>query len=128
MSRTVITTPNAPSAIGPYSQAIVVDRKFVYTSGQIPLTPNGERADATIQDQTNQVLTNLRAVLEAAGSDLYHVVKTTVFLTDMALFADVNAVYATYFPNDPPARSTVAVKGLPLGFDIEIEATAIFKG
>jgi len=127
MSRKVISTHQAPGAIGPYSQAIVVDNKFVYTSGQIPLTPEGTKVEGSIEDQTHQVMNNLMAVLEAANSDFNHVVKTTIFLSDMSLFQQMNAVYGSYFVIDPPARSTVAVKGLPMGVDIEIEVVALVK-
>ena len=127
MSRNVISTPNAPAAIGPYSQAISLDQKMVYTSGQIPLTKDGTLIKGTIQEQTQQALTNLGEVLKASGSDFNHVVKTTVFLSDMGLFQEMNQVYATFFPENPPARSTIAAKGLPMGVDVEIEAVALVK-
>ncbi len=118
-----IATEKAPAAIGPYSQAIV-HGGIVYTSGQIPIDPVTGRIDAPdISGQTAQVCRNLRAVLEAAGSSPEHVLKTTCFLRDMADFAAFNAVYETFFPN-APARSTVAVRELPRGALVEIEAIA----
>jgi len=125
MPKQVITTANAPAAIGPYSQAIRVGN-MVFTSGQIPLHPQtGEIVGETAAEQARQVLHNLRAVLQAAGASLQDVVKTTIFLTDLAQFAAVNAVYAEFFPNDPPARSTVQVTALPRGVQVEIEAVAV---
>jgi 2-iminobutanoate/2-iminopropanoate deaminase len=125
MPKQVITTANAPAAIGPYSQAIRVGN-MVFTSGQIPLHPQtGEIVGETAAEQARQVLHNLRAVLQAAGASLQDVVKTTIFLTDLAQFAAVNAVYAEFFPNDPPARSTVQVAALPRGVQVEIEAVAV---
>ena len=124
MARNVITTAHAPQAIGPYSQAITVD-KLVFCSGQIPLTPDGAVAEGDIALQTRQVLTNLRAVLEAAGSSLGQVVKTTVFLADMGEFAAMNAVYAEFFVSEPPARSTVQVARLPRDVRVEIEVVAL---
>ena len=120
----VITSKEAPAAIGPYSQAIVVNG-MVYTSGQIPLVPEtGEMAAGGVKEQTAQVIANLRAVLSAAGSDLDHVVKTSCFLTDMGDFATFNEVYAAAF-TQKPARSCVAVLALPKGARVEIEAIAI---
>ncbi len=127
MPKQVITTANAPAAIGPYSQAIRVGN-MVFTSGQIPLHPQtGEIVGETAAEQARQVLHNLRAVLQAAGASLQDVVKTTIFLTDLAQFAAVNAVYAEFFPNDPPARSTVQVTALPRGVQVEIEAVAVVE-
>lgn len=121
----VISTPNAPKAIGPYSQAIRTGN-FIFSAGQLGLDPSTmELVAGGVEAQTRQVLTNLKNVLEAAGSSLSHVVKTTVFLTDMANFAAMNAVYAEYFPENPPARSTVAVAGLPKGGLVEIEVIAL---
>ncbi len=126
-SRTVIQTPDAPPAIGPYSQAIV-SGELVFCSGQIPLDPTtGEVVAGGIQEQTHQVLKNLRAVLEAAGSGLDCVLKTTVFLKNMGDFAAMNAVYATYFSSAPPARSTVEVARLPRDVLVEIECIARTK-
>ena len=120
-----IETSNAPQAIGPYSQAIEVGN-FIYTSGQIALTPNGEFLGGDIVAQTNQVCKNLEEVLKAAGCEIKDVVKTTIFLADMNHFAQMNEVYATYFAHKP-ARSTVAVKTLPKDALVEIECIAIKK-
>ncbi len=124
---TRITTDNAPAAIGPYSQAIRANG-FIFTSGQIPLTPDGELVEGDIHEQTRQVLTNLSAVLEAAGSSLEQIVKTTIYLTDMDDFIAVNTVYAEFFAGSFPARSTVAVKTLPKNVQIEIDAVALDVG
>ena len=117
-----IYTKNAPEAIGPYSQAVKVG-SFIYTSGQIALTPEGEFLDKDVQTQTKQVCENLKAVLEAAGAKLENVVKTTIFLDDINNFAAVNEIYGEYFRHKP-ARSTVAVKELPKGAKVEIECVA----
>jgi 2-iminobutanoate/2-iminopropanoate deaminase len=124
MGRNVISTTSAPQAIGPYSQAITLDN-LVFCSGQIPLTPDGTLVEGDISAQTRQVLTNLKGLLEAAGSSLAHVVKTTVFLADMGEFAAMNAVYSEFFQSDPPARSTVQVARLPRDVRVEIEAIAV---
>jgi 2-iminobutanoate/2-iminopropanoate deaminase len=124
---TRVTTDNAPAAIGPYSQAIKANG-FIFTSGQIPLTPAGELVEGDIHDQTRQVLTNLSAVLEAAGSSLQNIVKTTIYLTNMDDFIAVNTIYAEFFGTSFPARSTVAVKTLPKNVDIEIDAVALDLG
>lgn len=125
MSRQVISTSDAPAAIGPYSQAIRVGN-WVFTSGQIPLHPQtGEIVGETAAEQARQVLQNLRAVLEAAGTSLQNVVKTTIFLKDLGQFQAVNAVYAEFFPQEPPARSTVQVVALPRDVLVEIEAVAV---
>jgi 2-iminobutanoate/2-iminopropanoate deaminase len=129
-SKKVITSDKAPRAIGPYSIAIQVEKlvKLVYTAGQIGLDPaTGELVPGGIEAETRQVLTNLKHVLEAAGSDLDSAVKTTVFLKDMADFAKMNAIYAEFFTQDPPARSTVAVAGLPKGASVEIEVVALCR-
>jgi 2-iminobutanoate/2-iminopropanoate deaminase len=119
----IVTSKAAPSAIGPYSQAII-ENGVVYTSGQIPLVPEtGEMVDGGIGEQAEQVISNLKAVLAAAGSDLAHVIKTTCFLTDMGNFSAFNAVYAEHFTGKP-ARSCVAVVALPKGALVEIEAVA----
>jgi len=112
-----IQTDRAPAAIGPYSQAVKVNG-MVYTSGQIALTAEGKMLDLDIRIQTEQVLTNLRHVLEAAGSGLERVVKTTIYLADMDDFAIVNELYEGAFGDHKPARSTVAVKTLPEGWDL----------
>lgn len=127
MIRKIIKTNKAPGAIGPYSVAIQTDA-MVFTSGQIGLNPaSGELVDGGIEGQTRQVLTNIKNVLEASGSGLEYVVKTTVFLQDMGDFAKMNAIYGEFFNQDPPARSTVAVAGLPKGALVEIETTALLK-
>jgi 2-iminobutanoate/2-iminopropanoate deaminase len=123
--RNVIATTEAPGAVGPYSQAIVTDG-FVFTAGQIPMNPATGQIDAeTIEDQTRQVLSNIDAVLRAAGSGLHRVVKMTVFMTDLSDFQAMNGVYAEFFPSEPPARSAVQVTALPLGVQIEMEAIAL---
>ena len=119
-----IIAPKAPAALGPYSAAIKVG-ELIFTSGQIPADPaTGELAPGGIAEQTEQSLKNLSAVLEAAGSGLDQVIKTTCFLTDMADFAAFNAAYGKYFSDHKPARSTVAVKALPKGALVEIECVA----
>ena len=118
-----ISTPNAPKAIGPYSQAVKVGN-MLYTSGQIPLDPiSGELVGSNITEQAEQVMKNLSAVLEAAGTSFDNAVKTTCFIADMADFADFNAVYAKYITS-APARSCVAVKTLPKGVLVEVEVIA----
>jgi len=119
-----VQTDKAPAAIGPYSQAVKVNG-MVYTSGQIALTPAGEMPENDITVQTKQVLSNLTAVLEAAGSGLNKVIKTTIFLDSMDDFAAVNAIYAEAFGEHKPARSTVAVKTLPKNALVEIDAIAL---
>jgi 2-iminobutanoate/2-iminopropanoate deaminase len=120
-----VQTDKAPSAIGPYSQAIRANG-FVYASGQIPIDPQtGEFVPGGIQEQTEQVLKNLSEVLKAAGSGLDKVVKTTVFLADMKEFTLMNEVYAKFFTDKPPARASVAAAGLPRGARVEIEAVAL---
>jgi 2-iminobutanoate/2-iminopropanoate deaminase len=120
-----IQTDNAPGAIGPYSQAIKANG-FVFVSGQIPTNPEtGEFVAGGIAEQTEQVFKNLKAVLEAAGSSLDQVVKTTVFLADMKEFSGMNEVYAKFFSGAPPARATVAAAGLPRDARVEIEAVAL---
>ena len=125
MKKNVIHTEKAPKAIGPYSQAIRTE-SMVYTAGQIGLDPaTGELIGSTVEQQTRQALTNLRSVLEAAGSSMDQVVKTTVFLKDMNDFAKMNPIYAEFFGENPPARSTIAVAGLPKGGLVEIEVVAL---
>jgi 2-iminobutanoate/2-iminopropanoate deaminase len=124
MERSMVSTTDAPQAIGPYAQAIAIDT-LVFCSGQIPLTPEGTLVEGDVAAQTRQVLTNLKAVLAAAGSSLAQVVKTTVFLADMGDFAAMNEVYREFFPSDPPARSTVQVARLPRDVRVEIEAIAV---
>ena len=119
-----IHTNNAPAAIGPYSQAIEVNG-FVFASGQIPIDPKtGNFVEGGIKEQTAQALTNAGNILKEAGTDLAHVVKTTVYLADMADFAAMNEVYATFFSQPFPARSAVAVKDLPQGARVEVEVLA----
>lgn len=119
-----IQTHNAPQAIGPYAQA-VKHAGLVYTSGQIALTPAGDMIENDLVKQTHQVLQNLSAVLEASGSGLDRVIKTTIFLADMDSFAQVNEIYASYFGAHKPARATVAVKTLPKNALVEIDAIAV---
>lgn len=124
MKTTVIATNNAPAAVGPYSQGMRVG-DMVYTAGQGALDPaTGKRVEGGVAAETEQVLTNIEAILEAAGTSMANVVKTTVFLTDMADFAAMNEVYGRRFADPPPARTTVAVAALPLGILVEIEAVA----
>lgn len=123
--KTVFTT-EAPAAIGPYSQGIVVNNMF-FSSGQIPLTAEGQLIDGDVQEQTHQVFRNLKAVLKAAGASLETVVKATVFIKDMNDFAAVNEVYGEYFSNHKPARSCVEVARLPKDVLIEIEVIALVK-
>ena len=123
--RTVIATELAPKAIGPYSQGIRANG-FVFCAGQTPIDPaTSKLVEGDIAAQTRRVLQNLGAILDAAGTSLSKVVKTTVFLTDMANFKAMNEVYAEFFPEHPPARSTFAVAGLPLGASVEIECIAL---
>lgn len=124
MNRTIISTEKAPAAVGPYSQAVKVEQ-FVFTSGQIGINPLTGQLRLGIEEQTRQVLTNLAAVLSAAGSGMERIVKTTIFLTDIAEFSTVNKIYAEAFTGQPPARSTVQVSALPLGALVEIEAVAL---
>lgn len=121
----VIHTESAPAAVGPYSQAIRAGN-LVFTAGQIPLDPaTGRLVEGGIEEQTKRVMENLKAVLEAAGTSLDSVVKTTVFLADMADYAAVNEVYGRYVGDTPPARSAFQVAGLPLGAKLEIEMVAM---
>lgn len=124
MDRTVISTPDAPAAIGPYSQAVAVG-ELLFCSGQIPLRPDGTLNDGDIAAQTHQVFTNIKALLQAGGSSLEQVVKATVFLQDMGEFAAMNAVYGEYFTQNQPARSTVQVARLPRDVRVEIEVIAL---
>lgn len=121
----VLHSDNAPKALGPYSQAIEVNG-FVFTSGQIPIDPATDNfVEGGIKEQTRQSLTNVQNVLKEAGIDLSHVVKTTVFLSDMGNFAEMNEVYAEFFVQPFPARSAVAVKTLPKGALVEVECVAV---
>lgn len=125
--KSIIQTDKSPQAIGPYSQGTVYNQgNILFTAGQIPLDPQtGELVGAEIQAQTKQVLQNLQAVVEAGGSELHHVLKTTVFLKDMNDFAAMNEIYANFFQNNPPARSAVEVSRLPKDVLVEIECVAI---
>jgi 2-iminobutanoate/2-iminopropanoate deaminase len=125
MTKRVIHTEKAPKAIGPYSQAIHIG-SLIYTAGQVALDPaTMELVPGGVEEQTRQVLTNLANVLEAAGSSMSQVVKTTVFLKDMGDFAKMNAIYSEIFNENPPARTTVAVAGLPKNALVEIECLAL---
>lgn len=124
MNKSAVSTDKAPAAIGPYSQAISLG-DFLFTSGQIPLKPDGSFEGGDITAQTHQVLENLKAVLEAGGSSLDNVVKCTCFLSDMNHFAAMNEVYAGFFTGTPPARSAVEVARLPKDVLLEIEAIAL---
>ena len=127
MSLTPISSENAPKAVGPYSQAMRVGN-MVFTSGQIALDPKtGVMTGETVAEQAELVLSNLRALLEAGGSGMNKVIKTTVFLTDMDNFAGMNAVYERHFGDHRPARSTIAVRALPKNAIVEIEAVAIIE-
>jgi 2-iminobutanoate/2-iminopropanoate deaminase len=120
----IVVTKNSPAAIGPYSQGIVAGG-FLFTSGQIPIHPVTGEVPASIEEQTKQVLENLKAIIEAAGSKMEKVVKCTVYLKNMDDFAVMNKIYATYFPNNPPARATVGISGLAKNALVEIDAIAI---
>ena len=124
MNRSTVATPHAPAAVGPYSQAIAAG-DFVFASGQLGLIPESGQLAEGVAEQTQQALANLAAVLEAAGSGMDRIVKTTIFLASIADFSAVNAIYAEAFAGDPPARSTVAVAALPLGGLVEVEAVAL---
>jgi 2-iminobutanoate/2-iminopropanoate deaminase len=129
MQRNIVRTPEAPAAIGPYSQAVVVavgEQKMVFCSGQIALDPkSGAMVEGGVEDQTRQVLANLGSVLAAAGAGFADVVRTTIFLASMDDFTKVNAIYGEKFVNDPPARATVQAAKLPKGALVEIDAIAV---
>ena len=123
--KTVINTNNAPTPIGPYSQAIIAGN-FVFVSGQVPINPStGELSMADIKTETKQVMDNIKAILTEAGIDFSNIVKTSIFLKDMQDFAQVNEVYGSYFKEQFPARETVQVAGLPKNVNVEISVTAI---
>jgi len=125
MQRKIINTPNAPAPIGPYNQAILVN-DTLYISGQIPIdAATGELNNATLQDETHQSMKNLQAILTEAGMAFSNVSKTTIFLTDMKRFTEVNEVYGQYFTADPPARETVQVAALPKFVNVEISMIAV---
>lgn len=124
MSKTIINTSNAPAPIGPYNQAVKTGH-LLFVSGQVALKPGtSDMANADIVEETHQVLHNLQAILSEAGMNFSNIIKATIFLSDMALFAQVNEIYAQYFENEFPARETVAVKGLPKNANIEISVIA----
>lgn len=125
MDKKIIETGNAPAPIGPYSQAVQAGN-LLFISGQVPINPaTGELNNATIADEATRVMHNLNAVLTTAGYGFEHVVKTTIFLSDMSLFAQVNEVYGSFFNGNYPARETVAVKGLPRNVNVEISMIAV---
>lgn len=125
MEKKIINTTNAPAPIGPYNQAILAGNTL-YISGQVPINPTTGNVEAKdISAETHQVMQNLKAVLAEAGMDFSNAVKTTIFLSDMGLFSDVNEVYGRYFSSDFPARETVAVKGLPKNVNVEISMIAV---
>lgn len=125
MAKQIIQTDKAPAPIGPYNQAIKANG-MLFVSGQVAFIPaTGELEGSSIQAETHQVMKNLQAILEEAKLTFEHVVKTSIFLSDMGLFAQVNEVYGTYFKGDYPARETVAVKGLPRGVNVEISVMAV---
>ncbi len=127
MNKQIIASSGAPAAIGPYSQGVLVPAgRLLFISGQLPLDPEtGSFPQGGIGDLTRRCLENIRAIVEAAGGTLANVVKTTVFLTAMDDFAEMNRVYSEFFPAEPPARSTIAVAALPKGAPLEIEAVAV---
>ncbi|MCL4879110.1 MAG: Rid family detoxifying hydrolase [Anaerolineae bacterium] len=128
MSRQVVYTDKGPKAIGPYSQAIVAQGSFIFVSGQIGILPDtGEFADTTVEGQAKQALNNIKAILEAGGSGLKNVVKTTVLLHRIEDFAALNAIYATFFTENPPARATFGGLDLPKGALVEIECVALIE-
>ncbi len=127
LKKQIVQTDAAPSAIGPYSQAVVAGG-VVYCSGQIPINPStGELVTGSVADQTRLALNNLRAVLEAAGSSMEHVVKAGVFLKDLSDFNEMNKVYAEFFPENPPARACVEVSRLPKDVDVEIDCIGLLR-
>lgn len=124
MAKTTHSTDRAPAAIGPYSQAVEANG-FVFCSGQIPLTPDGDLVSGDIQAQTRQVMANIDGLLGSLGLGFGDIVKTTIFLSSMDHFGAVNEIYGSHFPDAPPARSTVAVAGLPKNVDVEIEVICV---
>lgn len=124
MSKTIISTEKAPAAIGPYNQGTIANG-VLYTSGQLPINPVNGQVPATIEEQTIQVLENLKAIIEAAGSSMDKVLKCTVYIVDFNDFAVMNSIYSTYFPTNPPARATVGISSLAKNALVEIDAIAI---
>lgn len=122
--KTKVETPKAPKATGPFSQA-VVDGNMVFTSGSVYLTLEGKLLEGTVEEQIHQIMHNLQAILESAGTDFSDVVKTTIYVTDMSIYGKVNEVYGTYVSDPFPAREVVCVKELPLGARIEISMVAV---
>ena len=118
-----ITTANAPQATGPFSQAVVVG-DFIFTSGQVYLTPEGKLLEGSIEEQIHQIMKNLQAILEEAGVSFAHVIKTTVYVTDMGIYKTFNDIYGSYMQEPFPAREVVCVKELPLGARVEISMVA----
>ena len=123
MKKTIIATKDAPQAIGPYSQAVQIGN-LLFLSGQIPLNPAGELVTESFEAQVRQIFSNIGAVLQAVGANFSSVVKATVFLKDIEKFAEMNGIYAEFFPEDPPARSAIEVARLPKDVEIEIEVIA----
>ncbi len=120
----IIHTTNAPAPIGPYSQGVVANG-FLFASGQIAINPeNNALNNTTLEEETHQVMRNIKAMLVEAEYEFEHIIKTTIFLSDMSLFTEVNEIYGSYFKSDFPARETVAVRGLPKGVNVEISVTA----
>ena len=125
MKKRCISAPHGPAAAGPYSHAVAAGN-LLFVSGQGALAPDGSgRRTGSLEEEVRQSLDNLKAILEDAGSGLDHVVKTTVYLADMSDFGEMNAIYGTYFPKNPPARTTIQAGRLPLDFRVEVEAIAI---
>lgn len=125
MERKIISTNEAPGAIGPYSQAVLASGRFLFISGQIPLRPDGSLVEGDVAAQCEQVMANLEAILRASGMTFAHAVKTTILLSSMDHFATVNEIYGRRFSQEPPARATFSVVGLPKGVDVEIEMIAV---
>ena len=124
MSKEIIQSSKVPAPIGPYSQAVIANG-FLFASGQVAINPeNGDLNIGSIGEETHQVMRNIKAVLIEADYEFSHIIKTTIFLSDMALFAEVNEIYGSYFDTEFPARETVAVKGLPKGVNVEISMIA----
>ncbi|HWB27459.1 MAG TPA: Rid family detoxifying hydrolase [Chitinophagaceae bacterium] len=127
MSKQIINTLNAPAPIGPYNQAVKAGG-FLFISGQVAIIPaTGDLVTTGVKDEAHQVMRNLKAILDEAKITFEHVVKTTIFLSDMSLFGEVNEIYGSYFTGDHPARETVAVKGLPKAVNVEISMTAVME-
>jgi len=129
MAKSIILTKEAPAPIGPYNQGIVAQGSFLFVAGQVPIDPHsGQVIQGDVKAQTRQAIKNLQAIIEKGGAKLDDVVKTTVFLKDMNEFAGMNEVYAEFFKNDPPARSTIEVARLPRDVKVEIDAIVVMNG